>query len=159
MTDRMVVRMTNCTKSGSCQILIGLCALTWLGGCAPVKSGPRQEKHPGLLRVQTRQYEKTVEGFAITPQEAAERVKKFAEENHDLYTGNGYGIVQHDLIVDGSYLFSRQEKMKVTLSGFFVDGHTGEVRFMETDKAFSIAELESPSPNGESEPPLRVELW
>lgn len=115
------VRVTVCSA-----LLLGVC------GCGTL-AGPNLIGNPGqhILFRGTKDYARKVAELPISPEEARERLNSWREDRIDpedrpLYAGLHY-VGLHDVLVGDCYVFSQHHKQGVSLTGYYVNGKTGEV--------------------------------
>jgi hypothetical protein len=74
----------------------------------------------------TAAYDRKLRTLTLTEQQARERAVEFVRAERGADTGKIF-IGDHMVIVGDCFVFSQPRKADVSLSGYYVDGHTGQV--------------------------------
>ena len=76
---------------------------------------------------QTAAYDQKVRTFVLTEQQARDRVAEFVRTERGTNAPQKIFIGDHMAIVGDCFVFSPPRKADVSLGGYYVDGHTGQV--------------------------------
>lgn len=76
---------------------------------------------------QTAAYNQKVRTFAVTEQQARDRVAEFVRAEQGTSALEKIFVGDHMVIVGDCFVFSPMRKADVSLGGYYVDGHTGQV--------------------------------
>jgi len=96
---------------------------------------PKNSPTLDALLVGTKAYEARVQSLPVSPQAAYDRLVSSIRQQHPdqkvVLTG------AHYVILGDVYVFSMPNKMGISLGGYLVDGHTGEVSFRSSTSLIS----------------------
>ena len=114
----------NIHKKMSARFLICLMLVAVLAGCS---TGRRTSTGEPIYFVGTQQYQRKLETLTLSSEQARDRVASFVTATRLPSNTSKVLIGEHRVIVGDCFVFSLQGKVGITLSGYYVDGHTGVV--------------------------------
>ena len=94
---------------------------------SPGCSTKRTASGERIYFIQTAAYDQKVRTFALTEEQARDRVAEFVRTEQGTNAPQMIFIGHHMAIVGDCFVFSPPRKADVSLSGYYVDGHTGQV--------------------------------
>ena len=98
-------------------------AILYGSGCTTKRTASGER----IYFTQTAAYDQKVRTFALTEQQARDRVAEFVRTERGTNTPQKIFIGEHMAIVGDCFVFSPPRKADVSLGGYYVDGHTGQV--------------------------------
>lgn len=74
----------------------------------------------------TKEYKNRVKQFALTSNQARSALAAYTSKHGLPFLG------RHDIVIGSEYIFSASRIASIPLQGYYVDGNTGNVRYVES---------------------------
>jgi hypothetical protein len=103
-----------------CLLVAGLFSTS---GCTTKRTASGER----IYFTRTAAYDRKLHTFALSEQQARDRVAEFVRTERGTNAPEKIFIGGHMVIVGECFVFSPPRKADVSLSGYYVDGHTGQV--------------------------------
>lgn len=101
--------------------------ITALAGCAGCRDFVEGDKK--IVRIKTEEGQKMIKQLQVSPEKARELAL-----SHQDKLQQGPWCDSLELLVGDEYVISLRHKMKIELRGYYVDGNTGAIRYVDTDE-------------------------